>query len=195
MRRERKTFCFKEWESKIKKIKPKKDISFFAFFVILIILIMIFGGLYFKFMFEQERLALRKELGIILEEDPAVKERREPTSAETLFRLRETGVERYFLSEVQLIDGRFTPAIHACLFGEEGDPLYPRYVYETWSAVRYPEQPPTQIALMRYLLLPEDNLDFQPDTACYIKEIKTEADWREVEEKYGFSRRQFPASR
>ena len=181
---------FKRLESKLKEAN-KERLATLALFTAGI-LAMLFLGFYFKHVFEEERLALRKELGrSFLEDELAVAERPEPTSQETLFRLRETGVERYFLSEVKLIDGSFAPTIYACLFREQGDPIHPRYVYETWSVVRYPEQPPAQIALMRYILLPEDNTDFQPDSSCYIKEIKTEEDWRELEEKYGFSRRQF----
>ena len=181
---------FKQLEIKLKKINKERLATLVLFAAG--ILVMLFLGFYFKHVFEEEKSALRKELDeALLGNESSVAERLEPTSLETTLRLREAGVERYFLSEVKLIDSRFTPTIHACLFREQGDPIYPRYVYETWSAVRYPEQPPAQIALMRYLLLPEDNTDFQPDGSCYIKEIETEQDWQELEEKYGFSRRQF----
>ncbi len=111
-------------------------------------------------------------------------------SPEILFRLRKSGIERYFLSEVELINLHYTAKIHTCLY-ERGRPIYPPYVYDTWALVNYPEEPFPQIILIRYLLLPEDNPDFRPDKNCFIKEIKTEKDWQELKEKYGFFKEQF----
>jgi len=191
MKRRRKISLFKKWKDKFQKIKLKQDRLAFLALIMGGILAMSFLVFYFRSLIEKERLWIRKELeGILLQETgPISAERSEPTSQETLFSLRETGVERYFLSEVELIDARYTPIVHTCLFAEE-EPIYPLYVYETWSMLDYPELKP-EIALMRYLLLPEDDPDFQPDKNCFIKEIKTEKDWQELEEKYGFSKSRF----
>lgn len=187
--------CFKEWENKLKKIKLKKDRMAFLILVIAGILAISFSIFYFKSLVDKERLETKRKLEEILRQMesgaiPAPPEEIEQVSPETLYRLREVGVERYFLSEVKLIGVYYTPMVHTCLFEKE-KPIYPLYIYETQSLAIYPEKPPPEIALIRYLLLPEDNPDFQPDKACYIKEIKTDEDWQEVEEEYGFSRRQF----
>ncbi len=184
--------------AKFKKLKSK-GINRSVFLPAILIIgttLMVASVFYLKFVFEKEISDLRKELLIISlnqekNDSQALSIVSEPTSPETFIRLRELGVERYFLSEVKLIEARYTPVINTCLI-EDNKPLYPPYVYETRSTVYYPEERP-DTALVRYLLLPEDNPDFQPDTACYIKEIEAEADWQEVEERYGFSRRQFPA--
>jgi hypothetical protein len=111
-------------------------------------------------------------------------------SPELWARLRKTGVERYFLSEVAKRDNYFVPLVHDCLF-QNGKPLYPSYLYGSWEILYFPKDPPYQIALVRYLLLPEDNPSFKLDKSCFIKEIKTEEDWKEVEKKYGFLKIQF----
>jgi len=178
---------------KREKMKLKKDRLIFSVLAIGGISAVILSGFYFKSLIEKERLEARKELEkILLEIGPALPEsgKNESTSPETLFELKETGIERFFLSEVELVDVYYVPTIHLCLF-DKGRPIYPLYVYESWSLLNYPEKPPPQIALVRYLLLPRDNPAFQPDKACFIKEIKTEKDWQELGEKYGFSRDQF----
>jgi hypothetical protein len=184
----------KRWEAKFKKIKSKKDRLIFSALIMGGILAMIFLVFYFKSLIEKERSEVVKEFEKIFlegrtEDKPILLESPEPTSLETLFRLREAGIERYFLTGVELIGDYYTPTIHTCLF-EEGKPIYPLYIYETWSEANYPELKP-EISLIRYLLLPEDNLNFQPDKNCFIKEIKTEQDWQELKEKYDFSRSQF----
>ena len=70
-------------------------------------------------------------------------------------------------------------------------PIYPSYIYDTWSALTYPDHHCPQIALVRYLLLPQDNVNFQPNKAYYIKEIKEEQDWQLIKESYGFNKEQF----
>jgi len=191
MKRQKAIFCFKHWQDKFKKIKSK-EVLLFLILISSVILVIVFSGFYFKYLVDNEMLEMKKDLERIiwqLERKTEPPEKIEQAHPETLHRLRETGVERYFLSDVKLIGFYYTPVIHACLF-EEGRPIHPFYIYETWSMVDYPEPSP-EIALVRYLLLPEDNSDFQPERNCYIKKIKTEQDWRELEEKYGFSRDQF----
>ena len=168
----------------------KKEKLILLILIVAGILAISFLGFYFKSIIEKEKKEVRKELErILLEGRPISSERAEPTSPETLFRLRDEGIERYFLSRVELINNRYTPIISTCLY-EKGVPLYPSYIYETSSLLDYPDFLP-EIALVRYLLLTEDNTDFQPDKNCFIKEIKTEQDWREVEEKYNFFRNRF----
>lgn len=174
-------------------MKLKRDRLILSVLVAGGILAVSISGFYFKSLIEKERLEAKKELERILLEarsTSTLPEKNEPTSPETLFELKETGIERYFLSEVELVDVYYVPTVHLCLF-ERGKPIYPLYVYETWSLLIYPEKPPPQIALVRYLLLPRDNPDFQPNKTCFIKEIKNEKDWQELREKYGFSRDQF----
>lgn len=194
MKRKRKISRFKKWEDKFKKIKLNKDRLTLLALIMGGILVVSFLGFYFKSLIEKERLEMKKDLEKIIwqlekEVDSAPLERIEEASPETLHRLRESGIERYFLSEVELIGVHYTPILHACLYEKE-KPIYFSYVYETWSLVDYPESKP-EIALIRYLLLPEDNSDFQPNKTCYIKEIKSEKDWQELKEKYNFSRDQF----
>jgi len=133
---------------------------------------------------------IRKEVRLteqpILTESPEISDM---AHLEQLQRLQKERVERYFLSEVDGVSSSFSLRVHDCLFAG-GRTIYPLYIYGTWSYLAYPDAIP-EIALVRYLLLPEDNPNFQPDKNCFIKEIKTEQDWQEVEEKYNFSRRRF----
>ena len=194
MNRKKRTPFFKEWGDKTKKIDLNKDKLVFLVLIAGGIIIIILSGFYFKALIRQELLIVRKEIEESLSKEGSGSgltstKKSERTSPETILKLREAGIERYFLSEVQLIDGRFTPTVHTCLFKDD-ELIYPPYIYETNAMVIYPEIKP-EIILVRYLLLPEDNTDFQPDGSCYIKEIETDQDWQELEEKYGFSRRQF----
>ena len=104
-------------------------------------------------------------------------------------KLRTEAVERYFFSQVQLVDGYYIPTVNLCLY-ELGQPLYPSYVYDTFSTLYHPQNSPYQKALVRFLLLPEDNEDFRLSSNCFIKEIKSEQDWQEIE-SYGFFRELF----
>jgi hypothetical protein len=106
-------------------------------------------------------------------------------------RIKEEGVNRFFLSEVVIIDDLYTPKIHACLSDQNGMPLYSPYIYDFWSLLTYPEQMSPKIVLVRYRLLPEDNSSFQPNKSCYIKEIINEDDWMDVEKKYNFRKELF----
>ena len=155
-----------------------------------IVLAVVFSGFYFKNLIEKERLEMQKELGragqLISTKRPEISDM---AHLEKLQRLQKERVERYFLSEVDWTGSSFGLRMHDCLYSGNR-PIYPFYIYETWSYLAYPDAIP-EIALVRYLLLPEDNTDFQPDKNCFIKEIKTEQDWREVEEKYNFSRNRF----
>jgi hypothetical protein len=108
-------------------------------------------------------------------------ENRELVKPETFLKLKESGISRYFLSGVKLIDNSYIPMIHACLHREN----YPSYIYHTWSSINYPEYTP-EIALIKYRLLPEDNDNFKPNSSCYLREIITENDLRNVEQVYGF---------
>jgi hypothetical protein len=168
-------------------------------FVILVILILlagivfvIFSNFYFKNLLKEERQEIKKEMerivqGLKNQESAPISSKTESMSPEILARLKKTAIERYFLSEVELIDGIYTSTIFLCLF-ELGKPIYPSYIYGTKSMSYYPNTIAPEIALVRYLLLPEDNSDFQPDKGCFIKEIKIDKDWQEVKQKYNFSK-------
>lgn len=190
-RKNKKSFS-KKWKSIFKKLKTKK-INFFVLILgASVFLAVVLSGFYFRGLIYKERLKMEKDLEEVIyslqrgaEFVPV-----EETSPETLLRLKKAGIERYFLSEVELIGAYYVSKIHRCLY-EEGRPIYPRYVYETWSSINYPKDPPPQIVLIRYLLLPEDNSGFQPDKSCFIMEIESEEDWQEAEKKYGFSKSRF----
>ena len=111
-------------------------------------------------------------------------------SPATLAQLKQTGIARYFLSEINLIASRYSPKIHMCLYNDN-NPRFPQYVYETWAMLAYPKEYPLQVALVRYLLLPADNDIFTIDNDCYIKEIDTREDWQYVNNKYGFQKESF----
>lgn len=186
-----------KWKNSFKRFEFKKNNLFFLSLTVFLIALVLFLGFYFKGLIEKEKNAIaeiKKDLTKIiwqLEEEKQINlPETERVHPETMQKLKETGIERYFLSEVELINFHYTPTIHLCLFSV-GMPIYPLYLYESWSQAVYPNEPPYQIALVKYLLLPEDNFDFQPEKDCFIKEIKTEKDWQEVKEKYGFSREQF----
>lgn len=107
-----------------------------------------------------------------------------------LAQLKQTGIARYFLSEINLIASRYSSRVHRCLYNGN-NPRFPQYIYETWAMLTYPKESPLQIALVRYLLLPEDNNIFTIDSDCYIKEISTREDWQYVNNKYGFQKENF----
>lgn len=147
----------------------------------------LFSFLYFKNLFLKEKTEILREIKKSLLEKQIPEK---ATFPETISALKDVGIERYFLSEITLINGYYTPKIHLCLFKEE-KPIYPSYIYDTWSVLTYPDHHYPQIALVRYLLLPQDNVNFQPNKACYIKEIKEEKDWQLIKENYGFNKEQF----
>ena len=163
----------------------KKNKLVFLFLIISWVLTIIILIFYFKHLIEKERIEMisliEKEQGVeVLPDFDDVWQMRQEESDNSNGK-----ISRYFLSEVKLIDGYYTPIVHSCLFDEQGKAMHPSYIYDTWSISIYPEKEP-EIALIKYLLLPEDNDDFQLDESCYIKEIKTERDWQEIEKKYGF---------
>ncbi len=93
-------------------------------------------------------------------------------------------IRRFFLSK---IDKDYIPEVHWCLFENKDRmfPIFPSYVYENWGVL--PEDSLTpQVSIVTYFLLSEDNANFHPDSSCYIKEIKTDRDWEEIENTYNF---------
>jgi hypothetical protein len=166
----------------------KNKLVFIAIIVVLVAII-IFLSWWFKRELEDQRLAIEmaftKIANIQYQASGSVPER----SVADLERLSQEAIERYFFSEVQLIDNYYIPKINLCLH-ELGQPIYPLYVYDTFSTLYYPEKPPYQKALVRFLLLPEDNVSFQPDSKCFTKEIKSDGDWEDLA-KYGFLKELF----
>jgi hypothetical protein len=169
----------------MKKNKKERNILFLFILIVTLVIIILF--FYFNNLIKKERLEAKKDFERIILESGGIPDNlldnKEQTSQETLNRLREDRIARYFLSEVELINNLYTPIIHICLH-ETGVPIYSSYIYETWSLLDYPKDKP-EIALIRYLLLPEDNDNFKPNESCYIKEIESENDWKEIE-KYNF---------
>jgi len=96
--------------------------------------------------------------------------------------VEETNTEKYFLSKVELIGNSYTPILIECFFDDKDKELY-----QQWSAIYYPSYPPYEVALVRVEFQREVFLD----KTCFIKEVKTEGDWHEVKEKYGFSKERF----
>jgi len=144
--------------------------------------------LYFQHYLKQERFIMTKAIEN-MQQQPTI-ESIPLVSPLTLQKLKKMGIERYFLSRVDLVNNYFTPLIHLCLFNT-GNPIYSQYVYETWALVNYPDTGIPKISLVRYLLLPDDNPSFQPNKECFIKEIITEQDWQDIKIKYGFTKDQF----
>ena len=144
--------------------------------------------LYFQHYLKQERFIMTKAIENMQQQ--LTRESIPLVSPLTLQKLKKMGIERYFLSRVDLVNNYFTPLIHLCLFNN-GNPIYSQYVYETWSLVNYPDTGIPKISLVRYLLLPDDNPSFQPNKECFIKEIITEQDWQDIKIKYGFTKDQF----
>lgn len=194
---------------KFKKSKNKKIFfqSKFVWALIIVIgigLIIYFLNLYFFSLLKTERESIRQELERAMQNERRFTQSRinnpiaspqeeienisdrEPTPIETMSRVKKLGIPRFFLSRMQ--DTNII--VHQCLF-DQGRPIYPLYIYATWSTLLYPDTPPANIALVRYLILPEDNANFKPNPDCFIKEIKTEADWRAVGERYNFYKIQF----
>jgi hypothetical protein len=194
MKTKKKNISFRKLKKLFRKTSRKKELLFFLSITLIVVFLFIFLIFYFRGLLKEERLIMKKELEKIVWQkaekgDLKIMSEEEKTLPETFYQLKESGVERYFLSEVELIDVYYTPIIHLCLY-EKGKTVFPLYVYETWSTLYFPDQKP-EIALIKYLLLPEDNSEFQPNKSCYIKEIKTEDDWQEINEKYNFSKSQF----
>ncbi len=164
----------------------KKNKTFLSILIVSIILAFAVSFIFFNRIIERERLKMKREMEKIIwnsgQTPENLSEREDETTPQAFQRLEQSGINRYFLSEVKLINNRYTPIINTCLT-DKGVPIYPSYIYETWSRINYPDSEP-EIGLIRYKLLSEDNDDFQPNETCYIKEIKTDSDWQEVKEKY-----------
>jgi hypothetical protein len=112
------------------------------------------------------------------------------TAPELVSEIQKNGISRYFLTETERINNHYVPRVYLCLFNN-GEPIYPRYVYENWALLNYPNDLNPEIQLIKLILLPQDNNNFQLNKDCFLKEIKTAKDWQEVEEKYGFSLNKF----
>jgi len=112
------------------------------------------------------------------------------TAPELVSEIQKNGISRYFLTETERINNHYVPRVYLCLFNN-GEPIYPRYVYENWALLNYPNDLNPKIQLIKLILLPQDNNNFQLNKDCFLKEIKTAKDWQEVEEKYGFSLNKF----
>lgn len=175
--------------------KTSKNFKFLIFILLagqcLIVLAVACLGFYFHYLMTRQSVIINKELDQFLWQF----KQGGPVAAEVVppsvrAKLKESGIDRYFLAKIDLINGYYTPTVHLCLF-ENGDPVYSQYLYETWAIVTHPKDLTPVISLVKYQLLPEDNDDFQLDKNCFIKEIKTENDWRELKDKYGFSKDQF----
>ena len=104
----------------------------------------------------------------------------EPESPSEQKQISDSG--RYFLSEVELIENTYTPALIKCLFDEEGN-----QIYQQWSVIYYPSYPAYEVALVRVEL----NEGISLSDTCFIKEMLTEKDWLEIETKYNFSKEKF----
>jgi len=89
---------------------------------------------------------------------------------------------RYFLSRVELIENRYIPVLAKCLINKEG-----KKSYKQWSAIYHPSHPPYEVALVRVEFQKGGSLD----KSGFIREIKIEKDWQEVEAKYNFSKGRF----
>lgn len=94
-----------------------------------------------------------------------------------------TGVNRYFISNVELKEKKYAPALKECLPDKEMGKLY-----IDWSAIYYPSIRPYEVSLVRINFV---NKDYELDKKCFIKEIITEEDWKEVENKYRLSKSDF----
>ena len=179
-----------EVQSIIKNFKKilKKNSHFLIIVLGLNVLMVLIIILYFHFAFNREHFIIKKALENINQQPRG--EDISLVSPLIIEKLQKSGIERYFLSKVELIGNYYTPVVHLCLF-KDGKPIYSQYVYETWALINYPSKQIPEVALVRYKLLPEDNINFNLDKSCFIKEIKTSKDWQEIEENYGFSKEQF----
>lgn len=186
----------------IKNIISKKNKPIFLFILtgIFFILILIILGFYFLNLIKQERIMIRESLNTInqttsepnniVSQVPAYEPYLDQGFSESFIQAQSNKIPRFFLSDIKIINSLYTPIVHTCLF-QNGEPIYPRYIYETWSSLSFPTSANPEITLVKYSLLPEDNANFQPNSDCFIKEIKTEEDWREIGQKYNFYRARF----
>ena len=96
---------------------------------------------------------------------------------------KQTDTARYFLSQVDLVENRYTPSLIKCLFNNKG-----REIYQQWSGIYYPDNPAYEVSLVRVEF---NDKETSLSESCFIKEIKTMEDWQEVETKYNFSKKKF----
>lgn len=86
---------------------------------------------------------------------------------------------QYFLSPVALNEeNRYAPVIVQEI-------LKKNILYKQWSALYYPPNPPYEISLVMI----EWPASAKKYPGTVYKEIKTNADWREISEKYGFEKK------
>ncbi|MEM3504145.1 MAG: hypothetical protein QW134_07985, partial [Nitrososphaeria archaeon] len=89
-------------------------------------------------------------------------------SPQLIEQLDKEGITRYFLSEVEVINNHYVPKVYLCLFNN-GQPLYSKYIYETWAQMNYPNNYQPKITLLKFRVLPKDNEKFHIDSSCFIK--------------------------
>jgi hypothetical protein len=185
---------------KLKNIK-KQENKFIALLILIVVvfLFVVLFGIYLGGLVKKERGISQdksKDAVLQLENEKEMETSNDEeilndkfVSSEVLNQPKELRIGRYFLTDIKLIDNYYYAMIDTCL-REDKTSNYPDYIWGTWSQLDYPDFNP-EVALVRYLLFPEDNDDFKPNKACYIKEIKTDKDWQEVKEKYNFSKDRF----
>jgi len=177
-----------------KNTKIRMNRSYLIIMEVVLLLVIVSLAVFFSYFIKKEMNAIRRESEHVVLQNTG----NQGTSMEVgnkisplvMAQLRKEGIGRYFLTKVKLINNSYIPLVNLCLF-QNGQPIYPLYIYETWSLVNYPDSLNPQKALVKFLLLPKDNKNFQLDKSCFLKEIKTDADWIEMENKYNFSQKQF----
>ena len=90
---------------------------------------------------------------------------------------------RYFTSEIECIDDKYAPVLKNFLFDKDKKPLY-----QQWSVIYYPAQPPYDICLVR-VIPRDDTVVFDP--AGYIEEITTRKQWKMLKKHYRFEEKMF----
>lgn len=93
---------------------------------------------------------------------------------------------RYFISSVIMVENRYAPMLIKCLSDNEG-----KEIYRQWSAIYYPTEPPYQVALLRVIL--QNAKRKYLDSSCFIAEIKSKNEWKDIKAKYNFQKEDFGA--
>ncbi len=87
---------------------------------------------------------------------------------------------RYFLSRVIKEKNNYKPEVVAEFFKGSNSLCY------GWSAIYYPSCPPYEVALVMVDL--KEGVEI---TKGFIKELKNDSDWQEVNKKYNFTKKRF----